>query len=105
MLWIQPIGFKTNKTYSDRALKTWNKLVELSDLSINKRSRKYQLPKIKYCKSPNEHCRHLKVLITGKDNDNESTALDNEIVEIIDRLLKDGVITEEDYSKIHVYVE
>ncbi len=97
--------FKTNKKYSGRALKSWNKLVELSELPVNKRSKKYQVPKMKYYKSLNELCRHLKVLMTSKDTGNESTALDNEIVEIIDRLLKDGLITEEDYRKIHDYVE
>ena len=92
--------FNAKKTYSGGTLKTWNKLVELSGIPPNKRSKKYQIPEIKYYKSPDELCRRLEVLISSRQAGNDSIALDNEIVEIIDKLLVDGVITEEGYKTI-----
>ena len=71
-----------------------------SGLPPNKRSKKYQIPEIKYYKSPDELCRRLEVLISSRLAGNDSIALVNEIVEIIDKLLMDGVITEEGYKTI-----
>ena len=99
--------FRTNKAYIGGALKTWNKLVELSGLSVNKRSKKHQqqAPEIKYYKSPDKLCCCLEILIASKEDSNESVALNNEIVEIVDRLFVDGVIFKKEYRKIHNYVE
>lgn len=92
--------YNAKKKYSGGALKTWNKLVELSGLPPNKRSQKYEIPEIKYYKTPDELCRRLQVLIASKQAGNANTVLDNEIVEILDRLLIDGVIQKEDYQSI-----
>ena len=92
--------FNAKKTYSGGTLKTWNKLVELSGLPPNKQSKKYQIPEIKYYKSPDDLCRRLEVLISSRQAGNDSISLNNEIVEIIDKLLVDGVITEEGYKTI-----
>ena len=100
LLELLTMRFNAKKTYSGGILKTWNKLVELSGLPSNKRSKKYQIPEIKYYKSPDELCRRLEVLISSRQAGNDSIDLDNEIVEIIDKLLVDGVIHEEDYKTI-----
>ena len=92
--------FNAKKTYSGGTIKTWNKLVELFGLPPNKRSKKYQIPEIKYYKSPDELCRRLEVLISSRQSGNDSIALVNEIVEIINKLLVDRVIREEDYKTI-----
>ena len=95
--------FKTNKAYSGEALKAWKKLIKLSGLSVNKRFKKYrpQAPEIQYYKSPDELCRRLEDLIVSKKTGNESVALDNKIVKLLDRLLVDCIISKKEYAKIH----
>ena len=55
----------------------------------------------KYYKSSDELRRRLEVLITSKKAGSKSFALYKEIVEILDRLLVDVIISRKEYKKIH----
>ena len=100
--------YNSKRVYSDKSLKTFGKLIELSGLPLNKRSMKFSTvtggsakkSTIKYYSGPDELIQRLELLISSKQAGKQSRALDNEIVEILDALLKDGVIDKRSYKLI-----
>ena len=106
--------FNTKKDYSQKALDTFSKLIELSGVPINARSLKFQITKgtgvkkpkhkaveIKYYSSPDELVERLRMIIGHKKGGGSSLELDNEMVEILNKLLQDGVITNAQYKNIY----
>ena len=100
--------YNSKRLYSDKSLKTFGKLIELSGLPLNRRSMKFSTvtggsakkSTIKYYSGPDELIQRLELLISSKQAGKKSRALDNEIVEILDALLKDGVIDKKAYKLI-----
>ena len=105
--------YNTKKEYSQHALKTFEKLIDLSGMPLNTRSLKYTSThqrsgsasvgggSIRYYKTPDELVERLELLIGSKQGGKVSVEIDNEIANILDRLLKDGVITKKKYKQIH----
>ena len=83
--------FNSNKKYSNESLSLFNKLIKLSGLPTNG-------GEIKYYKKPEELAKRLQLLIASKEAGNNSIALDNEIVTILNKLYTDGDITKEQYK-------
>ena len=106
--------YNTKKVYSEKALRTFAKLIDLSGLPVNPRSKKYtstQKPAsvggvVRYFNSPDELIERLYLLIGSKQGGKVSVRIDNEIAGILDRLREDGHISKKDYLQIYEnYVE
>ena len=101
--------YNTKKVYSEKALETFAKLIDLSGLPINARSKKYASTRkpasvrgaVRYFNSPDELVEQLHLLIGSKQGGKVSVGIDNEIVSIIDRLREDGHISKKDYLQIY----
>lgn len=98
--------YNTKKQYSEKSLKLFAKLIDLSGLPVNNRSIKYSAGRqraggaIQYYSSPDELVERLRLLVGSKQGGKVSVDIDNEIVNILDRLREDGVITKKEYEKI-----
>ena len=101
--------YNSKKVYSEKALETFAKLIDLSGLPINARSKKYASTRkpasvrgaVRYFNSPDELVEQLHLLIGSKQGGKVSVGIDNEIVSIIDRLREDGHISKKDYLQIY----
>ena len=100
--------YDSKRVYSKNALDTFGKLIELSGLPLNRRSMKFNTVRggavrkttIKYYSTPDELIKRLELLISSKQAGKKSEIIDNEIVEILNRLLTDGVINKQQYKQI-----
>ena len=100
--------YDSRRTYSKNAINTFGKLIEMSGHPLNRRSMKFNTVKggairntqVKYYSSPDELVERLELLISSKQAGKKSKVIDNEIVEILNTLLKENVINKEDYKQI-----
>jgi len=98
------------RTYSPKSLKDFKDLVKLSDMPIQRHSKKFSLlqqakmhqkaGEIKYYKTPDELMNRLHVLLGEINAGNKSGNVNNEIYEILDTLLNQNVLTKEQHKQI-----
>jgi len=108
--------YDSRKQYSAHSKALFSKLIAMSGLPLMTKSMKFtNMTKkggcadcngtcggtVRYYKSPQELGKRLQVLIASKESGNQSTALDNEIINILNRLLIDEAITSDQYKMLH----
>src|SRR5690606_13249860 len=94
--------------YSDNAIKTFQKLFELSGLPLNERTEKYKLllPKKEtnfnvISNDPNSLIKRLETLIGSFNAGNKDNKdLYNQIIGLMDYLLTSGIIDKDQHKKI-----
>ena len=90
--------FDKTKQYTPKAVETFKKLVELSDLPVRgRKSQKHKLIRaggaIQYYNDPEDLVERLQLLVASKQAGN--TGLDNEISALLDELMRTGAIPKE----------
>ena len=93
--------YNSNKDYSNKAIETFNKLLELSSLpklGSGVHSKKANLNVI-YYSNPNDLLKKLELLSSAKKAGN--TGVDNDINSILDELLRCGAVSKSVYKQLY----
>ena len=93
--------FNPNKKYSNKALQIFNDLNILSDLPFHKSSGKSKLlgGNIFYYNNPEQLMKRLKLITGTRQAGNNNIQLRNEAWQILDELMKLGIINKIQYDK------
>jgi hypothetical protein len=99
--------YDSRKKYSSESKTMFSRLIKLSGLPVNSRSLKFTKiggackNEVKYYKNSKELAKKLQLLIASKEAGNESIAINNEIVGILNKLQRDGAITKDQYKSMY----
>ena len=100
--------YNPRRSYSENAQNIFGKMIKLSGISpFTTKSAKIGLGtacnknKVKYYKTPDELVERLELIFASKNAGNNSIAIMNEAVEIMNTLLNDGLITSDEYKQMY----